>query len=93
VLELYPDRFGSKRAPRETVPPPCSPTKACRWMRSRTSGTGQLSVRVVPASAGPIELVRAVLQMGAKNFGVVPDNCAVDDWGLGLLLEERRIAK
>jgi 3-oxoacid CoA-transferase subunit A len=42
---------------------------------------------------GPIDLVRAVLQIGAKDLAVVSNNCGVDDWGLGLLLKERRIAK
>ncbi|MGP8207289.1 MAG: CoA transferase subunit A [Acidimicrobiales bacterium] len=41
----------------------------------------------------PINLVRALLQTGAQRLGVVSNNCGVDDWGLGLLLRERRIAK
>ena len=41
----------------------------------------------------PINLVWALLETGAQGLGVVSNNCGIDDWGLGLLLKERRIAK
>ncbi|WP_226345167.1 CoA transferase subunit A [Agilicoccus flavus] len=41
----------------------------------------------------PNELIRAVLEQGATDLVVASNNCGVDDWGLGILLSNRRIAK
>jgi 3-oxoacid CoA-transferase subunit A len=41
----------------------------------------------------PNELIRAVLESGVSNLEVVSNNCGVDDWGLGLLLQAQRIRR
>ena len=41
----------------------------------------------------PMELIRAILDKGVKDLSIVSNNCGVDDWGLGLLLGEKRIRK
>jgi len=41
----------------------------------------------------PSVLISAVMQSGVTDLHVVSNNCGVDDWGLGLLLSERRIRR
>jgi 3-oxoacid CoA-transferase A subunit len=41
----------------------------------------------------PSVLITALLDAGARDLSVVSNNCGVDDWGLGLLLNARRIAR
>jgi 3-oxoacid CoA-transferase A subunit len=41
----------------------------------------------------PSILIAALLDSGARDLSVVSNNCGVDDWGLGLLLGARRIAR
>ncbi|SDC74265.1 CoA transferase subunit A [Actinokineospora iranica] len=41
----------------------------------------------------PTVLIQALLAGGVSGLDVVSNNCGVDDWGLGLLLRERRIAR
>jgi 3-oxoacid CoA-transferase subunit A len=41
----------------------------------------------------PSALIQALLDAGVTDLDVVSNNCGVDDWGLGLLLGARRIAK
>ncbi|GIG22710.1 succinyl-CoA--3-ketoacid-CoA transferase [Cellulomonas chitinilytica] len=41
----------------------------------------------------PSVLIRALLDSGVKDLEVVSNNCGVDDWGLGLLLQERRVRR
>ena len=41
----------------------------------------------------PENLVAAVDRQGAGDLTVVSNNCGVDDWGLGILLKDRRIRK
>jgi 3-oxoacid CoA-transferase subunit A len=41
----------------------------------------------------PTMLVNALLELGADELQVVSNNCGVDDWGLGLLLRDRRIRR
>jgi 3-oxoacid CoA-transferase subunit A len=41
----------------------------------------------------PTVLIRALLAAGARDLKVVSNNCGVDEWGLGLLLAQRRIAR
>ena len=41
----------------------------------------------------PSVLIDALLANGASNLAVVSNNCGVDDWGLGLLLNAGRIAR
>jgi 3-oxoacid CoA-transferase subunit A len=44
-------------------------------------------------SGNPTALIQAVLDSGVRELHVVSNNCGVEDWGLGLLLEARRIRK
>ena len=41
----------------------------------------------------PSVLIDAVLQQGATDLQAVSNNCGVDDWGLGLLLQARRLRR
>lgn len=41
----------------------------------------------------PEHLIFALREHGASQLTVVSNNCGVDDWGLGLLLESRQIKK
>jgi len=41
----------------------------------------------------PSALIGALMEAGTTDLEVVSNNCGVDDWGLGLLLAERRIRK
>ncbi|AHH93564.1 CoA transferase subunit A [Kutzneria viridogrisea] len=41
----------------------------------------------------PSDLIRAVHGAGVDGLRVVSNNCGVDDWGLGILLRDRRIER
>ena len=41
----------------------------------------------------PSALIGALLAQGARDLRVVSNNCGVDDWGLGLLLAQKRISR
>lgn len=41
----------------------------------------------------PIALIEALLAQGTSGLSVVSNNCGVDDWGLGVLLNAQRIRK
>ena len=41
----------------------------------------------------PMELIRALHDKGVAGLSVVSNNCGVDDWGLGILLADKRLAK
>jgi 3-oxoacid CoA-transferase subunit A len=41
----------------------------------------------------PENLIAALVRTGSKDLTVVSNNCGVDDWGLGLLLQTRQIRK
>ena len=41
----------------------------------------------------PEKVIAALVRRGVKNLTVVSNNCGVDDWGLGLLLQTRQIRK
>ncbi|MBE8477412.1 MULTISPECIES: CoA transferase subunit A [Streptomyces] len=41
----------------------------------------------------PSALIQALFEQGARDLVVVSNNCGVDDWGLGLLLEAGRITR
>ncbi len=41
----------------------------------------------------PENLIAALVRRGSKNLTVVSNNCGVDDWGLGLMLQARQIRK
>lgn len=44
-------------------------------------------------SGNPIALIEALLAQGTGDLSIVSNNCGVDDWGLGILLNARRIRK
>jgi 3-oxoacid CoA-transferase subunit A len=41
----------------------------------------------------PMELIAALHAAGTADLHVVSNNCGVDDWGLGVLLSDRRISR
>lgn len=41
----------------------------------------------------PENLIQAVKDKGTKNLTVVSNNCGVDDFGLGILLQDKQITK
>lgn len=41
----------------------------------------------------PENLIIALRNSGAKNLTIISNNCGVDDWGLGLLLQNKQIKK
>ncbi|MEE1622175.1 CoA transferase subunit A [Zafaria sp. Z1313] len=52
-----------------------------------------LSVGGFGLSGNPIQLIEALLDQGATDLSVVSNNCGVDGWGLGVLLQAGRIRK
>ncbi|MFF2370228.1 CoA transferase subunit A [Agromyces sp. NPDC058110] len=67
-------------------------------------GSAQEAVADIPSGASlavggfglcgiPMVLIQALLDSGVDGLRVVSNNCGVDDWGLGVLLANRRIAK
>ncbi|MGI2297637.1 CoA transferase subunit A [Paenibacillus sp. GXUN7292] len=41
----------------------------------------------------PEQLIKALANKGTKNLTIISNNCGVDDWGLGLLLQNKQIKK
>ncbi|MHA6253259.1 CoA transferase subunit A [Oceanobacillus sp. CAU 1775] len=41
----------------------------------------------------PENLIQALRDKGSKDLTVISNNCGVDDWGLGLLLQNKQIKK
>jgi 3-oxoacid CoA-transferase subunit A len=41
----------------------------------------------------PVDLIDALVASGASDLAVVSNNCGVDGWGLGRLLDEHRVAR
>lgn len=41
----------------------------------------------------PENLIKALRDQGTKDLTVISNNCGVDDWGLGLLLQNKQIKK
>jgi 3-oxoacid CoA-transferase subunit A len=67
-------------------------------------GSAQEAVADIPSGASlavggfglcgiPMVLIQALLDAGVDGLSVVSNNCGVDDWGLGVLLAQKRIAK
>ncbi|MFE1644821.1 CoA transferase subunit A [Microbacterium sp. P01] len=44
-------------------------------------------------SGNPTQLIEALLAQGTSDLSIVSNNCGVDDWGLGVLLNAKRIRK
>ena len=70
----------------------------------KTVSTAAAAVADIPDSARlavggfglcgiPSALIAALLAQGTTDLDVVSNNCGVDDWGLGLLLNQRRIRR
>ncbi len=67
-------------------------------------GSAQEAVADIPSGATlavggfglcgiPMVLIRALHDAGVDGLSVVSNNCGVDDWGLGVLLADKRIVK
>jgi 3-oxoacid CoA-transferase subunit A len=41
----------------------------------------------------PEKLIQALVEKGVKNLTVISNNCGIDDWGLGPLLQQKQIKK
>ena len=41
----------------------------------------------------PENLIMALVDKGVKDLTVISNNCGVDEWGLGLLLQNKQIKK
>ncbi|MCD8511159.1 MAG: CoA transferase subunit A [Bacillus sp. (in: Bacteria)] len=41
----------------------------------------------------PENLIKGLRETGVKDLTIISNNCGVDDWGLGLLLENKQIKK
>lgn len=41
----------------------------------------------------PENLIQALVEKGVKNLTVISNNCGIDDWGLGPLLQQKQIKK
>ncbi|GIN38267.1 CoA transferase subunit A [Heyndrickxia oleronia] len=41
----------------------------------------------------PENLIQALVEKGVKNLTVISNNCGIDDWGLGPLLQNKQIQK
>ena len=44
-------------------------------------------------SGNPMALIEALHALGSDGLSVVSNNCGVDEWGLGILLKDRRISR
>ncbi len=44
-------------------------------------------------SGNPMGLIAALHVQGTRDLSIVSNNCGVDDWGLGILLNDKRIRK
>lgn len=44
-------------------------------------------------SGNPMKLIEALHTQGTTDLSIASNNCGVDDWGLGILLNDRRIRK
>jgi 3-oxoacid CoA-transferase subunit A len=70
----------------------------------KTFPTAAAAVADIPEGAGlavggfglcgiPMKLIQALYDAGTGGFSVVSNNCGVDDWGLGILLQAKRIKR
>lgn len=61
-------------------------------IRDITDGAS-LAVGGFGLSGNPMVLIDALYRQGTGRLSIVSNNCGVDDWGLGILLADRRIQK
>ncbi|MEO7129901.1 MAG: CoA transferase subunit A [Dermatophilaceae bacterium] len=66
-----------------------SPEEAIAGIRDGMS----LSVGGFGLCGVPSVLIQAIHDAGASGLTAVSNNCGVDDWGLGILLKDKRLAK
>src|SRR5690606_37968701 len=57
------------------------------------SNGSSLAVGGFGLCGNPMVLISALLDLGSDDLSIVSNNCGVDDWGLGVLLANRRIRK
>jgi 3-oxoacid CoA-transferase subunit A len=73
-------------------------------MIDKTSPSAAEAVRDIPdgasiavggfgLSGNPMLLIEALHRQGTSDLRIVSNNCGVDDWGLGILLAAKRIAR
>ena len=73
-------------------------------MIDKTVGSAAEAVADIPDGASlavggfglcgnPIALIEALLAQGTRDLWVVSNNCGVGEWGLGILLRDKRIAR
>lgn len=57
------------------------------------TGGSSVAVGGFGLSGNPMALILALRDQGARGLHVVSNNCGVDDWGLGILLQAGRIRR
>ena len=57
------------------------------------SDGASLAVGGFGLSGNPMKLISALHAQGTTDLSIVSNNCGVDDWGLGILLNDKRIRK
>ena len=73
-------------------------------MKSKAMATAAAAVADIPDGASlavggfglcgiPMALIKAIHERGVGGLTIVSNNCGVDDWGLGILLADRRIVR
>src|SRR5437763_2891505 len=85
----------------------CGPGRRTSWISNpmdKVFPTAAAAVADIPEGASlavggfglcgiPMALIGALHDLGVGDLKVVSNNCGVDDWGLGILLEAKRISR
>ncbi|WP_278236740.1 CoA transferase subunit A [Isoptericola sp. AK164] len=81
------------------LPPAAEPTGLDKVVGSAAEAVADIPDGASLAVGGfglcgnPIALIEALLAQGTSDLSVVSNNCGVDDWGLGVLLNAGRLRK
>ncbi len=67
--------------------------RSCEQAVSDIGNGASLAVGGFGLNGIPHNLIQAVLDQGASDLVTVSNNCGVDGWGLGVLLDNRRIRR
>src|SRR5487761_270491 len=67
--------------------------RSCEQAVSDIGNGASLAVGGFGLNGIPHNLIQAVLDQGASDLVTVSNNCGVDGWGLGVLLDNKRIAR
>ncbi|MHB8462957.1 MAG: CoA transferase subunit A [Vulcanimicrobiaceae bacterium] len=67
--------------------------RSCELAVSDIGNGASLAVGGFGLNGIPHNLIQAVLDQGASDLATVSNNCGVDGWGLGVLLDNRRIRR